>query len=258
MRKLMIIAVMCLMVPAISANAAPADIDAALAHADRSEQDRGQDEARQPARLLGFLGLEQGDRVFDFLTVGGYFSELMARAVGDEGFVMAHNPPGLIERFSLREGVNARGYGTRIPNGVSYEHDVDAIRFEPASIDFALFNMVFHDLWFVPGEGAGMLSADPVDFLARLYAGMKPGGIVGIVDHVGLSGSEPAAETARAHRIDPAIIRSMMIEAGFVLDGEADFLRNPEDDHQMNVFNPEIRGQTDRIVYRFRKPGDDS
>ena len=84
--------------------------------------------------------------------------------------------------------------------------------------------------------------------------GNVPGGVVGIVDHVGIEGADPAEETARAHRIDPAVIRSMMTDAGFVLDGEADFLRNPEDDHQMNVFDPEIRGNTDRIVYRFRKP----
>lgn len=237
------------------AAAAPADVAGALAHPDRTEADREQDEARQPVRLLGFLGLEQGDRVFDFVAAGGYYSELMARAVGSDGFVMAQNSPRLIEQFDGREGLDARGYGTRIPNSISYEYEVDAISFEPASIDFALFNLVFHDFWFVPAEGEPMLSNDPAAFLAELNRGMKPGGIVGIVDHVGLADSDPAAETARAHRIDPAVIRSMMTEAGFVLEEEADFLRNPEDDHQLLVFNPEIRGQTDRVVYRFRKPG---
>lgn len=243
-----------LAVPAI-APAAPADVAGALANPDRGERDLGQDEARQPARLLGFLGLEQGDRVLDFVTAGGYYAELMARAVGPEGFVLAHNPPRFIERFQMREGIDARGYGTRVPNSVSSEYEVDALPFEPDSIDFALFNMVFHDFWFVAAEGEGPVSTDPAAFLARLYAGMKPGGLVGIVDHVGLAGSDPAEETQRAHRVDPAIIRSMMTDAGFVLDGEGDFLRNSEDDHQMGVFNPEIRGQTDRVVYRFRKPG---
>lgn len=237
------------------APAAPADVEAALANTDRNEEDRGQDETRQPARLLSFLGLEQGDRAFDFVAAGGYYSELMARAVGSEGVVMAHNMPSLVAQFGMREGLDARGYGTRIPNAVPYEYEIDEAAFEPNSIDFALFNMVFHDFWFLPAESEAPISSDPAAFLAALYGGMAPGGIVGIVDHVGLEGSDPAEETLRAHRIDPAIIRSMMTEAGFVLDGEADFLRNPEDDHQMNVFNPEIRGQTDRVVYRFRKPG---
>ena len=249
-----IAAVACLAMPGI-APAAPADVEAALAHADRTDADREQDEARQPVRVLGFLGLEAGDRVFDFIAAGGYYSELMARAVGPDGFVMAQNSPRLIEQFNGRDGIVARGYGTRIPNSVSYEYEVDAISFEPASIDFALFNLVFHDLWFVSAEDAPMLSENPAAFLSALYAGMSPGGIVGIVDHVGLAGSDPAAETARAHRIDPAVIRSMMTEAGFVLEEEADFFRNPEDDHQLLVFDPGIRGQTDRVVYRFRKPG---
>jgi predicted methyltransferase len=256
MRKILVIiwAAALLAVPTI-APAAPADVDAALANPDRNEQDLEQDEGRKPLRVLGFLGLEQGDRVLDIFAAGGYYAELMARAVGPEGFVMAQNPPRFIDRFEMREGIEARGYGTRIPNGVSFEYDVDGMPFEPGSIDFVLLNMVFHDFWFIAAEGEAPVSADPAAVLAQLYTGMKPGGIVGIVDHVGLAGSDPTEETQRAHRVDPAIILSMMTEAGFVLDGEGDFFRNPEDDHQMNVFNPEIRGQTDRVVYRFRKPG---
>lgn len=238
----------------VAAPAAPAEIEAGLANPDRTEQDRAEDDARQAARVLTFLGLEQGDRVFDFLAAGGYYSELMARAVGPEGFVMAHNIPGLVERFGLREALDARGYGTRIPNSVSYEHEADALGLEPNSLDFALLNLVFHDLWFVAAEGEAPLSRDPEAFVAQLYAAMAPGGIVGIVDHVGLAGSNPAEETQRAHRIDPAVVRALMSQAGFVLDGEADFFRNPADDHQLSVFAPEIRGQTDRVVYRFRKP----
>ena len=40
----------------------------------------------------------------------------------------------------------------------------------------------------------------------------------------------------------------------FVLDAESDVLRNPEDDHSVNVFDPSVRGNTDRFVLRFRKP----
>ncbi len=41
---------------------------------------------------------------------------------------------------------------------------------------------------------------------------------------------------------------------GFVLDGESNVLANPDDDHAKNVFDPEIRGKTDRYVLRFKKP----
>ena len=42
--------------------------------------------------------------------------------------------------------------------------------------------------------------------------------------------------------------------AGFVLDGQSDILRNPADDHNVNVFDAAIRGKTDRVIFRFKKP----
>lgn len=257
MRKFLVVigAAALLAVPTM-ASSVPADVEAALANADRIEQDLAQDEARQPVRLLGFLGLEQGDTVFDFGATAGYYSELIARAVGPDGSVMAHNPPRFIEAFNFRGAIDARGYGERLPNAVSLERATDAVNFVPSSVDFALFNLVFHDLWTVIDGWPSPVSQNPAAFLERLFEGMRPGGIVGIVDHVANTGAEPAVETNRAHRVDPGVIQAMMEEAGFVLEEEADFLRNPEDDHQMNVFNPEIRGRTDRIVYRFRRPND--
>ena len=50
------------------------------------------------------------------------------------------------------------------------------------------------------------------------------------------------------------MIRADFERAGFVLDGESDLLRNPEDDRSVNVFEPSIRSRTDRVVYRVRKP----
>ena len=52
----------------------------------------------------------------------------------------------------------------------------------------------------------------------------------------------------------PATVRADFERAGFVLEAQSDMLRNPEDDHSKNVFDPSIRGRTDRFIYRFRKP----
>ena len=56
------------------------------------------------------------------------------------------------------------------------------------------------------------------------------------------------------HRIDPAIVIRELEAAGFALIEQGDFLRNPADDHAKAIFNPEIRGRTDRFVLKFRKP----
>ena len=55
-------------------------------------------------------------------------------------------------------------------------------------------------------------------------------------------------------RIDPAIVVAAMTAAGFELDGQSDLLRNAEDDYEKVVFDPGLRGKTDRFVMRFRKP----
>jgi predicted methyltransferase len=42
--------------------------------------------------------------------------------------------------------------------------------------------------------------------------------------------------------------------AGFVLDAESAMLANKDDPHAIKVFDPSIKGQTDRFAYRFVKP----
>ena len=51
------------------------------------------DANRKPAEVLAWLGLERGDRVLDYFTGGGYWTEIIARAVGPEGRVTGWNPP---------------------------------------------------------------------------------------------------------------------------------------------------------------------
>ena len=74
-----------------------------------------------------------------------------------------------------------------------------------------------------------------------------------LVDHAAAAGS-PRETGNTLHRIDPDIVVSELTEAGFVLDGTSDLLRNTTDDLSLNMADPSIRGRTDRFVMRFRKP----
>ena len=56
------------------------------------------------------------------------------------------------------------------------------------------------------------------------------------------------------HRIEESVIVEEIAGAGFVLAATGDFLSNTEDDRSLIVFNPDIRGRTDRFVLRFEKP----
>jgi predicted methyltransferase len=89
--------------------------------------------------------------------------------------------------------------------------------------------------------------------LKTLFATMKPGGIVAVIDHVGPAG-DTRAIVDKVHRIDPETVKADFKRAGFVLEAQSNLLRVPADDHSKNVFDPAIRGKTDRFAFRFRKP----
>ncbi|NWO96537.1 methyltransferase, partial [Escherichia coli] len=69
----------------------------------------------------------------------------------------------------------------------------------------------------------------------EVFDALKPGGRYVILDHAGASGLDDAG-MAKMHRIDEALVKSEVIKAGFVLDGESDALRTPADPHSANVF----------------------
>ncbi|BDU22200.1 hypothetical protein DYGSA30_36570 [Dyella sp. GSA-30] len=82
---------------------------------------------------------------------------------------------------------------------------------------------------------------------------MKPGGYYLVSDHAATAGSG-LKNTEDLHRIDPAAVKAEVEKAGFVFDGEIKILANPNDDHTLKVFDPTIRGKTDRFIFRFKKP----
>ena len=95
---------------------------------------------------------------------------------------------------------------------------------------------------------------EPDPFLKAVYTSLKPGGIVGVVDHVAAVGGNTRKVVDKLHRIDPEVVKADFKRAGFVLEAESDMYRNASDDHSLLVFDPRIRGKTDRFVLKFRKP----
>ena len=67
-------------------------------------------------------------------------------------------------------------------------------------------------------------------------------------------GGDTRETVEKFHRIDPSVVKADFERAGFRLEAESELLRNPADNHSLLVFKPEIRGKTDRFVYKFRKP----
>ena len=224
------------------------DINAAVANDARPEAARALDESRKPAEVLAFFGLEQGDDAADLISGGGYWAEILARAVGEDGSVTALEP----EQFYNEEAWTA--LAQREPGVALERYRFEA--FEPGEerFDFAIMNLVYHDLYW-ESEEYDVPRSEPADYLAALYSMMRPGGIVGVIDHVGNAG-DTRATVEEYHRIDPQVIRDDFAKAGFVLEAESDLLANPDDTREISVFDPSIRGKTDRVVMKFVKPAE--
>jgi predicted methyltransferase len=222
-------------------------IAAAVADPRRPEADRARDANRHPAETLAFAQIEPGDRVADIFPGGGYFTRLFAVAVGEEGRVYPTiRPDGVAGEYETPILPIAAEYA----NAVMARTPYDALAYpEPLDVVFTAQN--YHDM----GLTAYNLG-DRNAMNRTAFAALKPGGLYVIIDHSAASGAavETDAETA-LHRIDQDVVRREVEAAGFVFDGEADFLRNAEDARTTNVFDEAIRGRTDQFVMRFRKPG---
>ncbi len=226
------------------------DLAAAVAAAGRDESDVKLDASRKPSETLAFMGLEAGDAVLDIFAGGGYYSELMGAAVGANGSVTAVNPP----QFVSSDAAKAKWTGiTTRQTGVSLvPSQLGDFTPEPNSYDFAMMHLIYHDLYW-ESERFKIPRMDPAAFLTKLYAGMKPGGIVAVIDHVGSAG-DTRIVVEKTHRIDPATTKADFEKAGFVLEAESDMFANPDDDLEKNVFDPSVRGKTNRFAMKFRKP----
>lgn len=208
------------------------------------------DDSRKPAEILDFFGLKPGMAAADIMTGSGYWAEIMANAVGVGGKVTAFEPAQFYNDPEEQKVWKALTERRRDIDFVRYPFEdfkADGRRF-----DFAIINLSYHDLYWESAE-YGIPRTDPRAFLKELFVAVKPGGVVGIVDHVGLPG-DTRAIVEKLHRIDPAVVKADFEAAGFTLEAQSPLLANPADNHQLLVFKSEIRGKTDRFVYRFRKP----
>jgi predicted methyltransferase len=216
-------------------------IVAAITDPRRPEADTTRDALRHPAEILAFSGVQPGWRVADIGPGGGYYSRLFAVASGDSGRVYAVDRPGTAERPRPMAAV-APTYGNITHLTAGYQGwTID----EP--LDAIFISQIYHD-FFLP-----QLNIDVPLLNRQMFAALKPGGVLIIIDHAAVDGS-PVGVTESLHRIDRGQVIRELTAAGFVLQEETDVLRNPADNRTERVFESDIRGRTDQFALRFVKP----
>ena len=235
--------------PALAAPKATS-IAAAVAASDRRADNVKLDAGRKPAQLLQFLGLKPGMQVLDLFGANAYWAEIEAPAVGSKGHVTVWQPT---QFYREKTKASFDAFAAKHPNVSIVTSPFEAAALPKNYADFVILNDNYHDTYW-QNEKFGIPKMDPNAFLKAVYASMKPGAVIGVIDHVANPNSDVRATVDKFHRIDPNVVKADFKRAGFVLIGSSNMLRNPADKHDAEVHDPSIAGKTDRFVFKFRKP----
>jgi predicted methyltransferase len=209
----------------------------AVASPVRTDEDRSADARRKPLEFLQFTNVRPGMRVLDIAAGGGYTTQLLALAVGSNGTVWAQadkSRMALAKRLANHPQANIvpviRPFEDPIPDGVP-------------KLDLITIIMNYHDIAYMPVDRAKMNQ--------RLFNALKPGGHLVVLDHSAKEGSGISAAKS-LHRIDEKVVMDEFQQAGFQLEQEDDFLKNPADPRDQAFFD--MKSQTDKFALRFVKP----
>lgn len=246
---------------------AEARLAAIIAGEHRSETDRARDRYRNPAATLAFFGLRPDMTVVEVWPGGGWYTEIIAPFVRDEGqYYGAHFDPEAEREFArnaalaFREKLSADPdlYGNAQVTVLACPDKLDIA--PEGSADLVVAFRSLHN-WM----GAGCVE----EVLSGIHRALKPGGTFGLVGHSSRSEApQDAAGPGGYVREDYAI--ELVESAGFELVATSDVNANPQDptDHERGVWTlppmfalgdenreqyAEI-GESHRFTLKFRKP----
>jgi predicted methyltransferase len=203
------------------------------------------------SELIRFARIEAGSTVIDVYPGAGDWTRIFSDVVGPDGLVysfvpaeVAHfknDPVGLMRTLAKEPGRQ---------NVDAVSADLVALTDVTPAADVLWLHLFYHDLHTALIQDKGATAGA---FNRAVFQRLKPGGRYIIIDHAAAAGSG-TSDTQALHRIDPASVREEVEAAGFVLDAVSTLLAHKDDPHSIKVFDPSIKGETDRFAYRFLKP----
>jgi predicted methyltransferase len=202
------------------------------------------------SELMNFARADAGSIVIDVFPGDGDWTGLFSDIVGPEGRVYSFVPAEIAHLKNDPVGrIRALAREPGRENVQVISADLMALPESVPPADVVWLHLFYHDLHAALLQTRG---ATPADFNRAVHGRLKPGGFYVIVDHVAATGTG-TSNAGSLHRIEPAVVREEVEAAGFVLDAESSLLANNDDPHSLKVFDPSIKGETDRFAYRFVK-----
>jgi predicted methyltransferase len=254
--------------PHVPRDAATASaIEQVLAGPHRSAANRARDQYRHPLDTLLFFGIKPGMSVVEVWPgAGGWYTEILAPLLATNGKLYAAQMPAApgnefvtsgLKAFSDKLAARPDLYGKVAVTALG--PGIDAIA--PAgSVDMVVTFRNLHN-WMNLGFAPEAITA--------MFKALKPGGILGIVEHRGVPG-KPQDPRATTGYVGEEYAIGLIKAAGFELVARSEINANPKDtkDYEQGVWTlpPDYRlgnrdraryeaiGESDRFTLRFRKP----
>ena len=240
-------------------------LDAVLAGSWRPAADRARDAYRHPKATLQFFGIQPDQTVVEINPASGWYSEILAPLLRDNGSYVAAEPAPSSGAEAKRDDATLRAKFAADPavygKAAIVEYDPKAPVFgPPGSADAVLTFRNVHN-WVQAGTAPAMFKA--------FFAVLQPGGVLGVVDHRAADGSTLESVEGSGYLPVPYVVK-LATAAGFKLDASSEVNANPKDDrdHPKGVWTlpPTLAlgatdrakylaiGESDRMTLRFVKP----
>ncbi|MDO8863899.1 methyltransferase [Haliea sp. E1-2-M8] len=253
---------------AIAPAHAELDWDSALNGPQRADANKARDTSRHPRETLEFFGIEEGMTVVELSPGGGWYTEVLAPLVADSGkLYAAHFSPNAAGSPYYRNALGGflqklagdhKLYGPVVVTSLAPPAETTVAPAGSADLVLAFRNV--HS-W---------MGTDSLDgTLAAAYTALKPGGVLGLVQHRAKAGDDPEVMAKNGYVTEAHVIAAAE-KAGFTLDASSEINANPKDtaDHPDGVWSlpPSLRGgdegrdkfeaigESDRMTLRFIKP----
>ncbi|MEM7136278.1 MAG: methyltransferase [Myxococcota bacterium] len=245
-------------------DAANLTLDAIIASDYRSDKNKARDPYRHPVETLTFLGVEPDMRVVEIRPGTGWYTEILALYLKNEGQLTVGIPAEDGPRAKYRNRFLAlkaeRPDVLGQVNVVTFEPPAPIDLGEDESVDMVLTFRNTHN-WITDGGEEEAYTA--------FFKVLRPGGTLGVVQHRASSTADPDKSAKNGYVPEPYVIKVAM-DAGFEFVGGSDINSNPKDtrSHPAGVWTlpPVLRlgdedrakyeaiGESDRMTLKFRKP----
>ena len=251
--------------PTSASDFTASQLDTVLAGTWRPAADRARDAYRHPKATLQFFGIQPDQTVVEINPAGGWYSEILAPLLRDNGDYVAAEPApsGGAEAKRSDSTLRAKFAANPAVYGKAHivEYDPKAPVFgPPGSADAVLTFRNVHN-WVQAGTAPAMFKA--------FFAVLRPGGVLGVVDHRA-DDSASLDAVKRSGYLPTSYVVKLATEAGFTLDESSEINANPKDtkDYPKGVWTlpPTLTlgeqdrakyltiGESDRMTLRFVKP----